>query len=209
LDLTFASRDRGSVDSECQLRSTSAPNGIDIILVVAVAENGVIGRDNQLPWRIKSDLKFFKSVTIDKPVVMGRKTYVSIGKPLPRRTNIVVTRQPDFAAPGIVVASGIEQALSAARGDALRRGADAIAVIGGTEIFAQTMPMADRVIFTLVHANPPGDTYFPPVDPAVWRETERLPQPKGPDDEYGFTIVNYQRDGRGMSARCKGLDRPL
>jgi dihydrofolate reductase len=169
---------------------------LDIILVVAVAENGVIGRDNQLPWRIKSDLKFFKSVTMNKPVVMGRKTYVSIGKPLPGRTNIVVTRQPDFTAGGVVVAPGIDQALTVARGDALRRGADAIAVIGGTDIFQQTMPLADRLILTLVHAKPPGDTYFPAVDPAVWREAERLPQPKGPDDDYGFTIVNYERAAR-------------
>jgi dihydrofolate reductase len=174
----------------------TASRAIPIILVVAVAENGVIGRDNKLPWRIKSDLKFFRSVTMNKPVVMGRKTYASIGRPLPGRTNIVVTRQSDFAAPGIVVAPGLDQALTAARGDALRRGADAIAVIGGTEIFAQTMPLASRVILTLVHAKPPGDTYLPEVDPAVWREAERLPQPKGPDDEYGFTIVHYERPAR-------------
>jgi dihydrofolate reductase len=195
LDLTFALRDRGWEGSECQIRSTSAAHHIPIILVVAVAENGVIGRDNALPWRIKSDLKFFKSVTMNKPVVMGRRTYDSIGKPLPGRTNIVVTRRPDFDATGIVVAPGIEQALAVARGDALRRGADAIAVIGGTDIFRQTMPLAERLILTLVHAKPPGDTYFPAVDPAVWREAERLPQPKGPDDEYGFTIVNYERAG--------------
>jgi dihydrofolate reductase len=174
---------------------TDAGNLIPIILVVAVAENGVIGRDNQLPWRIRSDLKFFKRVTMNKPVVMGRKTYGSIGKPLPGRTNIVVTRQADFTAPGIVVAPGLDRALTVARGDALRRGADAIAVIGGTDIFQQTMPLADRLILTLVHAKPPGDTYFPAVDPAVWREAERLPQPRGPDDEYGFTIVNYERAG--------------
>jgi dihydrofolate reductase len=185
-----------SDSSSAAPQPAAARSPVPIILVVAVAENGVIGRDNQLPWRIKSDLKFFKSVTLNKPVVMGRKTYRSIGKPLPGRTNIVITRQQDFAAPGILVASGIVQALSAARGDALRRGADAIAVIGGTEIFAQTLPLADRLILTLVHANPPGDTYFPPVDPAVWREAERLPQPKGPDDEYGFTIVNYERAAR-------------
>jgi dihydrofolate reductase len=185
-----------SDSSSAAPQPAAARSPVPIILVVAVAENGVIGRDNQLPWRIKSDLKFFKSVTLNKPVVMGRKTYRSIGKPLPGRTNIVITRQQDFAAPGILVASGIDQALSAARGDALRRGADAIAVIGGTEIFAQTLPLADRLILTLVHANPPGDTYFPPVDPAVWREAERLPQPKGPDDEYGFTIVNYERAAR-------------
>jgi dihydrofolate reductase len=170
-----------------------AGGGIDIILVVAAAENGVIGRDNQLPWRIKSDLKFFRSVTIGKPVVMGRQTFVSIGKPLPGRTNIVVSRRPDYAAPGIVVAPGIDQALTAARADALRRGADAIAVIGGAEIFAQTMLRASRIILTLVHAKPPGDTYLPEIDPKVWREAERLPQPKGPDDDYGFTIVHYER----------------
>ncbi len=172
-----------------------APGGIAIILVVAVAENGVIGRDNNLPWRIKSDLKFFRSVTMGKPVVMGRKTYASIGKPLPGRTNIVITRQADFAAPGVLVAPGLDQALAAARGDALRRGADAIAVIGGTDVFLQTLPLADRIILTLVHAKPAGDTYFPAIDPAVWREADRLPQPKGPDDEYGFTIVNYVRAG--------------
>lgn len=172
-----------------------ASGTIPIILVVAVAENGVIGRDNALPWRIKSDLKFFRSVTMNKPVVMGRKTWPSVGKPLPGRTNIVVTRQSDFTAPGILVAPGIDQALAAARGDALRRGADAIAVIGGTEIFVQTMPIADRIILTLVDAKPPGDTYFPAIDPATWRETERRPQPRGPDDEYGFTIVNYERAG--------------
>jgi dihydrofolate reductase len=168
---------------------------ISIILVVAVAENGVIGRDNALPWRIRSDLKFFRKTTMNKPVVMGRKTYLSIRKPLPGRTNIVVTRQPDFTAPGILAAPGIDQALEAARGDALRRSADAIAVIGGTEIFAQTLPMAHRIILTLVHAKPPGDTYFPTIDPAVWREAERLPQPRGPEDEYGFTIVIYERAG--------------
>jgi dihydrofolate reductase len=181
--------------STAAVHIADAGNAIPIMLVVAVAENGVIGRDNQLPWRIRSDLKFFKTVTLNKPVVMGRKTFASIGKPLPGRTNIVITRQSDFVAPGILVAPGVDQALSVARGDALRRGADAIAVIGGTEIFAQTLPLAARVILTLVHAKPLGDTYFPLVDPAVWRETERLPQPKGPDDEYGYTIVNYERAG--------------
>ena len=164
-----------------------------ITLVVAVAENNVIGRDNQLPWRIKSDLKYFRSVTMNKPVVMGRKTYVSIGKPLPGRTNIVVTRQDDFAAAGVLTAHGLDQALAAARGDALRRGTNEIAIIGGTEIFMQTMPLADRLTVTQVHAKPAGDTYFPPIDPAMWREIDREPHPQGPDDEYGFTIIGYER----------------
>lgn len=174
----------------------SALKPVGIILVVAVAENGVIGRDGTLPWRIKSDLQYFRSVTMNKPLVMGRKTYGSIGRPLPGRTNIVVTRDPDFAEPGVLVAGGIDQALSAARGDALRRGTDEIAVIGGTEIFAQTLPIADRIALTLVHASPPGDTFFPPVDPALWRETGRTPHERGPGDDYGFTILQYQRAAR-------------
>ncbi len=178
-----------------------ASDRVAIVLVVAVAENGVIGRNNQLPWRIRSDLKYFRAITMNKPVVMGRKTYVSIGRPLPGRTNIVVTRQDDFTAPGVLVASGLDQAMAAARGDALRRGTNEIAVIGGTEIFHQTLPLADRLALTQVHANPEGDTYFPPVDPAVWRETSRTPQPQGADDDYGFTIVNYERrDAAGSGA---------
>lgn len=169
---------------------------VGIVLVVAAAENGVIGRDNQMPWRIKSDLKYFRSVTMSKPVVMGRKTYVSIGKPLPGRTNIVVTRQRDFAEPGVLAAPGIDQALCAARGDALRRGTNEIAVIGGTEIFLQTLPIADRIALTLVHASPPGDTYFPALDASVWHETERTLHERGPGDDYGFTIVQYQRQAR-------------
>jgi dihydrofolate reductase len=169
---------------------------VDIILVVAVAENGVIGRDNAMPWRIKSDLKYFRSVTMNKPVIMGRKTFASIGKPLPGRTNIVVTRNSEFTAPDVLVAPGIEQALSAARGDALRRGTNEIAVIGGTDIFAQTLAMADRIALTRVHANPPGDTYMPAIDPQVWRETERIAHQAGPDDDYGFTIMQYERAAR-------------
>ncbi|MET0278973.1 MAG: dihydrofolate reductase [Pseudorhodoplanes sp.] len=169
---------------------------VGILLVVAVAENGVIGRDNALPWKIKSDLKFFRSVTMNKPVVMGRKTYASIGKPLPGRTNIVVSRRADFTEPGVLTAPGIDQALSAARGDALRRGTNEIAVIGGTEIFAQTLPVADRIALTRIHASPAGDTYFPPFDAAIWRETGRTLHEPGPGDDYGFTIVQYQREAR-------------
>jgi dihydrofolate reductase len=166
---------------------------IEIVLVAAVAENDVIGKDNKLPWRIRSDLQYFRSVTMNKPVLMGRKTYLSIGRPLPGRTNIVLTRDKDFAAPGIVVANDIDRALQAARGDALRRNANAIAVIGGTEIFEQTMRLAGRLALTLVHAKPKGDTYFPKIDKKAWRETERRQQPKGPDDDYGFTFVTYER----------------
>ncbi len=170
--------------------------GIEIVLVAAVAENGVIGRDNGLPWRLKSDMQYFRSVTMGKPLVMGRKTFESIGKPLKGRTSIVVTRDRAFAQPGVLVAYDIDRAMAAARGDALRRGADAIAVIGGTDIFNLTMPMADRLALTLVHAKPDGDAYFPAIDPAMWREAERKPQPKGPDDDCGITFVTYERPAR-------------
>ena len=164
-----------------------------IVLVAAIADNGVIGRDNALPWRLSSDLKRFRALTTGKPVVMGRKTYVSIGKPLPNRTNIVVTRDPAFAAPGVVTSPSLDAALETARGDALRRGADAIAVIGGTEIFKQAMPLADRLEITHVHSNPQGDTFMPPIDQAIWRPTERSEHAAGPRDDAGFSCVSYVR----------------
>jgi dihydrofolate reductase len=166
---------------------------IAIILLAAVAENGVIGRDNAMPWHLKSDMARFRAVTMGKPVVMGRKTYLSIGKPLSGRTNIVVSRNAGFTAPGIAVAANLAAALAVARGDALRRGANAIVVIGGTDIFAQTMPLADRLDITLVHARPDGDTYFPPIDPHVWREVERREHPAGPQDDASFAHITYIR----------------
>ena len=130
-----------------------------------------------------------------KPVVMGRKTYVSIGKPLPGRTNIVVTRDTSFNAPGVVTASSIPQAMTIAREDALERGADAIAVIGGTEIFEQTIAEADRLVLTRVHMSPDGESTFPAIDPKAWREVERREQPPGPGDDCGFTYLTYIRAG--------------
>jgi dihydrofolate reductase len=175
--------------------SGAAATRPDIVLVVAVAENGVIGRDNALPWRIKSDLQYFRSVTIGRPVVMGRKTFESIGKPLPQRTNIVITRDVNYGAPGIVVVNDLPAALEVARMDAVARKVDSIAVIGGTDIFRQALPFANRLVVTEVHAKPEGDTYFPEIDPTMWREIERRPQPKGPDDDYGFSFVTYERSG--------------
>jgi dihydrofolate reductase len=170
---------------------------ISLVHVAAVADNGVIGRGGRLPWRLKSDLRLFRAVTMGKPVVMGRKTYLSIGKPLSGRSNIVVSRDRSFAAPGVLVASDIASALTAARGDALRRGADEIAVIGGADIYAQTMGAADRLLITRVHLQPDGDTTFPAIDPAVWQEVERTEHPAGPDDEAGFTVLVYQRRAAG------------
>jgi len=168
---------------------------IPVVFVVAVAENGVIGRDHGLPWRLKSDMAHFRALTIGKPVLMGRKTYLSIGKPLKGRTNIVVSRDAAFAAPGVAVAPTLDHALDIARGDALRRSADMIAVIGGAEIFAQMLPMADRLEFTRIHARPDGDTSFPAFDPAAWREVSRSDHPAGPSDTASFTFIRYERVG--------------
>ena len=166
---------------------------IPLVLIVAVADNGVIGRAGAMPWRLKSDLRHFRAVTMGKPVIMGRKTYLSIGKPLPGRTNIVVSRDLAFTAAGVLVAPNLEAALCAARGDALRRSAEDIAIIGGADIYAQTMPGADRLVLTRVHLQPDGDTTFPAVDPGVWQEIERTEYRAGPDDAAPFTVLVYQR----------------
>jgi dihydrofolate reductase len=164
-----------------------------IVFVVAVADNGVLGHDNAMPWRLKSDLKRFKALTLDKPVIMGRNTFISIGRPLPGRTNIVVTRDPAFAAAGVVVATSLDAAYEVARGDALRRGAAEIAVIGGADIFAQWLDRADRLEVTEVHATPEGDTRLAAFDPAVWREVARLRQTATAVDSSDFTYVTYIR----------------
>jgi dihydrofolate reductase len=166
---------------------------IPLVLVAAVAENGVIGRAGGLPWRLSSDLKHFRAVTTGHPVVMGRKTYLAVGRPLPGRTNIVVSRDGAFAAPGIVVAPNLAAALDAARGDALRRSAAAIMVIGGADIYLQVIDAAARLEITRVQATPEGDAVFPPIDPQVWREVARSERPAGPGDDVGFTILTYER----------------
>ncbi len=166
---------------------------IEIVLIAAVAENGVIGRGNGMPWRLKSDLRHFRALTWGKPAIMGRRTWVSLGKPLPGRTNIVVSRDRSFTAPGAVIAPNLEAALETARGDALRRGANMIVVIGGAELYAQSMAHADRIFVTIVHARPRGDTVFPPIDPNVWREIERAEQDAGPGDDVAFAFVDYRR----------------
>jgi dihydrofolate reductase len=166
---------------------------MQIMLVAAVAENGVIGRANALPWRLKSDMQRFRALTMGKPVVMGRKTFASIGRPLPGRTNIVVSRDAAFMAAGVVAAHSLNDALDVARGDALRCGADCIAVIGGAEIYAQAMPLAQRLAITVVHCRPEGDAVFPAIDPELWRGVETLEQPAGPDDESPCTFMTYLR----------------
>jgi dihydrofolate reductase len=143
---------------------------IRVALVVAVARNGVIGADGGLAWRISDDLKWFKKVTMGKPVVMGRKTFQSIGRALPGRDNIIITRSADFSADGVVVARSIDAALALARKCAERSAADEISVIGGGEIYVQTLPLADRIYLTRVDVEVEGDVVFPEIDSRQWSE---------------------------------------
>ena len=166
---------------------------MEIVLIVAVADNGVIGSHGTIPWRLKTDQQRLKMMTMGKPVVMGRKTFVSLRRPLPGRTNIVVTRDRTFRAAGAVVATSFADARAVATGDALRRSATEIAVIGGAEIYAQWMPYADRLEITEVHARPEGDTYFAAIDAADWEEVARVRNPAGSDDSADYSYVTYRR----------------
>ncbi len=163
-----------------------------IALVVARASNGVIGINNRLPWHISADLQHFKRLTVGKPVVMGRKTYESIGKPLPRRTNIVVTRDRSWKADGVLVAHDLPTALALAYEDSHRTGADEIAVIGGGEIFREILPQAHRVYLTEIHRAYEGDALFA-IDFSSWRETAREDHPPETLDGPSFTFLTLER----------------
>ena len=173
--------------------NTAAKNSPEIVFVVAMAENGVIGRDNTLPWRLKSDLQRLKKMTLGKPVVMGRKTFASIGKPLPGRTNIVVTRDSNFKVDGVVVAASLDVAHTMATEDALRRNVTEIMVLGGADIFAQWMNIADRLEVTEVHAKPEGDTRLDPVDKTQWHEVARERHTKADGESADYSYVTYRR----------------
>jgi dihydrofolate reductase len=166
---------------------------IETVLIVAVADNGVIGRDNTIPWRLKADQQRLKALTLNKPVIMGRKTFESLRRPLPGRTNIVITRDPNFRASGAVVTHSLENAFAIARGDALRRSATEIIIMGGVEIYLRSLPMVDRLEITEVHATINGDTRFPALDALTWQETSRLRNAATADDTADFSYVTYRR----------------
>ena len=168
----------------------SAPK---IVLIAAVARNGAIGSLNALPWRIGTDLKRFKAFTMGKPLVMGRKTFQSIGAPLPGRETIVVTRDPIWSHPGVALAYDIRSALEIARRKALASGAEEIVVAGGGEIYAQTIANADRLYITEVDLAPEGDVRFPLIDKALWREAGREAGVRGPRDHADFVFVDYTK----------------
>jgi dihydrofolate reductase len=166
---------------------------MEIVLIVAAADNGVIGAGGAIPWRLKSDQQRLKAMTMGRPIVMGRKTFVSLRRPLPGRTNIVVTRDDTFRAQGAVVTTSFAAAREVAVADALRRSVAEIAVIGGADIYAQAMEIADRLEINEVHAEPQGDTHFPPIDTGKWQEVARVRNPPGPDDSAAFSYVTYRR----------------
>ena len=164
---------------------------VRITFVVARAANGVIGQDGKLPWHISADLQHFKRMTLGKPVVMGRKTYESIGRPLPRRTNIVVTRDADWRAEGVLVAHDVPTALALAYEDAHRVGVDEVAVIGGAEIYRQTLTQVARIYLTEVHRDYPGDARLE-LPSEGWREVAREDH-AAEGDQPAFSFVTLER----------------
>lgn len=158
-----------------------------ISLIVAMAENRVIGRDNSLPWRLPNDLRHFRRITMGHPIILGRKNYESIGKPLPGRKNIVITRDRNYSAPGCVVTHSVDDAIAAAGND------PEIFVIGGAELYAQTFARAQRLYLTLVHAAVPGDVAFPPFDQHEWRETSRERHEADAEHVFPYSFVTLDR----------------
>lgn len=161
-----------------------------ISLIAALAANRVIGRDNQLPWRLPEDLRRFKRLTMGHPMIMGRRTFDSIGrKPLPGRSIVVITRRPGFVAPpGVAVAHSVDEALALCQGDE-------VFVAGGEEIFRQTIDRADRLYLTWIHADFPGDTRFPDFDEREWRIVEREDREPSGDAPFAYSFVTYDRNG--------------
>ncbi|MDH3900696.1 MAG: type 3 dihydrofolate reductase [Gammaproteobacteria bacterium] len=156
-------------------------------IVVAMAANGVIGRDNRLPWHLPADLKHFKQLTTGKPILMGRKTWESIGRPLPERTNIVITRDADYTAAGCIVVHSIEEALRAAEHS------DEVMVIGGAELYRQILPEVSTIYLTRVHADTEGTTLFPELDESEWREVERIDCEPDERNAHAYSFITLER----------------
>ncbi len=169
---------------------TSEPR---ITIVVAAGRNWVIGRDNALPWKLPTDLKHFRRLTLGKPIIMGRRTFQSIGRPLDGRTNIVISRDAEFSPIGAVVVHSLDEALATGRAVAKRDGVDAVMVTGGAQIYAEALALADRVELTEVDLAPSGDALFPPLSIRQWREVSRTLGERGPPDEANFSFVTYEK----------------
>ena len=165
-----------------------------LALIWAMSRNRVIGRNNALPWHLSEDLKYFKRVTMGKPVIMGRKTWESIGRPLPGRTNIVITRNPDYAVPdGVRVVTSLDAGIDLAEKICLIEGMDEAIVMGGAEIYAQALPRADRLYLTQVHADVHGDAFFPEIDLEKWQELGREDFAASGPNPYDYSFVVLER----------------
>ena len=161
-----------------------------IILIVAKAANQVIGKDNQLIWKLSADLKRFKNLTTGNHILMGRKTYDSLGKPLPNRTHLIITRNPDFQAPdGHYAFSSLEEAIIFCN----KIGVENLFIIGGGQIYREALPLCDQLEITEVDATPEGDTFFPEIDPSKWQEIEREEFPADEKNEYPYAFVTYEK----------------
>lgn len=164
-----------------------------VSIIVAAAENGVIGRDNDMPWRLSTDLKRFKALTFGKPVVMGRRTWDSIGRPLPGRPNIVVTRDSGFRAEGANIVASLEEGIALGQELAGDMGVGEVCIIGGGNIYAQALPLADRVHLTRVLASIDGDTHFPAIDPQIWSTVWQEDIPAGEKDSHPTRYFVYEK----------------
>lgn len=166
---------------------------VQIAMIAGVARNNVIGVDGGIPWKIPSDMAFFKQTTMGKPIVMGRKQYETVGRPLPGRTNIVVTRQLGYQPEGVLIFDSLEAALERARTIAAADKVSEVMVIGGGEIYAQAMPLAERLYISHVDLAPEGDVVFPPIDPEVWRVVDEPEVPPSERDAASFRVRVYER----------------
>ncbi|MFL0810885.1 MAG: dihydrofolate reductase [Agarilytica sp.] len=164
---------------------------VKLAIIVAKSENSVIGKDNALPWHLPEDLKFFKRVTMGHPIIMGRLTYESIGRPLPGRANIVVTRHLDWQAEGVQIAHSLEEAVMLAENS--ERPDEWVMVIGGANLYAQALPKCQRLYLTQVHAKIDGDAYFPEVDDHAWLESARESHEKDSKNPYDYSFLTWDR----------------
>ena len=168
-------------------------------VVAALNRRRVIGLENRLPWHLPADLRHFKAVTLGKPVIMGRATYASIGRPLPRRTNIVLSRQPGLVLEGCLVASSLHEALH------LATDAPQVMIIGGAQVYAQALPLAARLYLTHVENEQEGDARFPPIDPALWRVAEETTLPADAENPYACRFVTYVRRSLFVMGEASGV----
>lgn len=164
-----------------------------LALIVATAKNKVIGFQNAMPWYLPEELKHFKLTTLGKPLIMGRNTFESIGRPLPGRTNIVVSRNSAFTHPGIKLANSLEEAIKIADAQAILDGATEIMIIGGEQIYRQALPLAKLIYLTLVDASPQGDAWFPELNLAEWQTTTLASFPAQEGNRYAYTLNRLQR----------------